>query len=517
MNAGSDSAGTTATYPRDGQAHPVDASLIANDTIMHLMAGKVASGVKTLDVAQFPGSDLGARLASCIGNLPSTGGICDARTLTGAQSIRSDPFAGVMNPVTVWLRNVTITCFPTSGHSYCMSPGSNVKLVGSGAGQTIIQEPPGTPTTAYYSAITSQVGATNLEVAWIEFVGANNYSYKSRQQQHAILLSAAVNPYIHNNKFSGGWNGDGTLAYGGGSVKWAPVTNLRVQNNYYTGQFRENVSLDGVNGADISLNYSVATGSNFVHGEPDSCKPANCATQRDVIVHDNIDIPAMPGNTGGISFTSGDPSEDPLYKNIQVINNVLIGTQGINLFGHTGTIVSGNSVIDSYARSMGGCAIHLTSPNSRVTANVVKWVNYTAQNCGIGVQCHTATCTGSRGHYTVTDNIVTSAHGVGISVDSAPNTTITGGAIDGVTQKSNFSAAIALGAHAGDTGDDYDTISGVTIKDSQSSPTTKYAYSIRTGSHNVVSANTITNVTEGTWYSDSQSHTVPKLSNGQGH
>src|SRR5205807_9949482 len=40
-------------------------------------------------VTDFPGNDAGAKIAGCIAALPSGGGVCDARGLTGNQTISS--------------------------------------------------------------------------------------------------------------------------------------------------------------------------------------------------------------------------------------------------------------------------------------------------------------------------------------------------------------------------------------------------------------------------------------------
>jgi hypothetical protein len=56
-----------------------------------------------------PGADAGAKIAACIGALPSTGGTCDARGLQGAQTIENDPFSSAKGPLTLLLGAATFT------------------------------------------------------------------------------------------------------------------------------------------------------------------------------------------------------------------------------------------------------------------------------------------------------------------------------------------------------------------------------------------------------------------------
>lgn len=58
---------------------------------------------------QFSGADWGAKVAAAIANLPSTGGIVDARGFVGAQTCAANPFAGVTKPVHLLWGNYTVT------------------------------------------------------------------------------------------------------------------------------------------------------------------------------------------------------------------------------------------------------------------------------------------------------------------------------------------------------------------------------------------------------------------------
>lgn len=58
---------------------------------------------------QFSGADWGAKVAAAIADLPSTGGIVDARGFVGAQTCAANPFAGVTKPVHLLWGNYTVT------------------------------------------------------------------------------------------------------------------------------------------------------------------------------------------------------------------------------------------------------------------------------------------------------------------------------------------------------------------------------------------------------------------------
>jgi hypothetical protein len=77
--------------------------------------------------SEYPGTSAGAKIAACILDLPGTGGIADARGLTGMPAINSDPFAGVSKPVWLLVGNGTTLVQNTD-----ISIPSNVSVVFSG-------------------------------------------------------------------------------------------------------------------------------------------------------------------------------------------------------------------------------------------------------------------------------------------------------------------------------------------------------------------------------------------------
>lgn len=90
-------------------------------------------GLDNIRVAdKFAGADAGHKIAAAIADLPSTGGIVDARELEGAQTISSDVFASSPKPITLLLGSGTYTLSATQNLA------SNHHIIGLGAGSTLL-------------------------------------------------------------------------------------------------------------------------------------------------------------------------------------------------------------------------------------------------------------------------------------------------------------------------------------------------------------------------------------------
>jgi hypothetical protein len=74
----------------------------------HLLAQRARPEENRINVETLPGADLGEKLAYCIRLLGPNGGTCDARSISGSQTAKADPFAGSDGIVKVLLGNVTI-------------------------------------------------------------------------------------------------------------------------------------------------------------------------------------------------------------------------------------------------------------------------------------------------------------------------------------------------------------------------------------------------------------------------
>lgn len=81
----------------------------------------------TLYASQFPGADAGAKIAACVAALPERGGTCDARGLSGAQSIS----AGISVPANAVLLLGHATFRATAAPVFTLH--ANSQLIGQGA------------------------------------------------------------------------------------------------------------------------------------------------------------------------------------------------------------------------------------------------------------------------------------------------------------------------------------------------------------------------------------------------
>ena len=87
----------------------------------------------TLDVSQFGGANIGAKTAACISalNSSSTGGTCDARNLTGSQTISAQlalSLSGTPNKPLIWLLSPAAVISCTASASPCIAFGNNVTI-----------------------------------------------------------------------------------------------------------------------------------------------------------------------------------------------------------------------------------------------------------------------------------------------------------------------------------------------------------------------------------------------------
>jgi hypothetical protein len=138
---------------------------------------------------QFSGADACGRISTAIGDLPSTGGIVDARKFEGAQTCASNPFGTSTKPVTLLLGAATLNLSiqltvntPTSGKSVIQGLGeaTNIVLLNTSAfvqlgsnteiKDLVIQS---SLTTTINGGVFTQ-GTTNVTVQNVAFIGGGH-------------------------------------------------------------------------------------------------------------------------------------------------------------------------------------------------------------------------------------------------------------------------------------------------------------------------------------------------------
>ena len=293
----------------DGVNSPTGALTIAGLTVTGNLAvtgssvftGPITGNAKILNniryCDQFTGANAGAKIAACIADLPSTGGTADARAFEGAQTITSDPFAGVTKPGTLVLGNATfLTTVP-------INLPSNWTIWAYGATLQTTN-----PTTFQPLNI---IGTSGTHKTDVNVYGLKIDSQSSPQNtgNSGIRISYADRIKIRDCKVVGvGWEGIYVDAEG---------TFIWIEQN----------TISGVQGDGIHLGDGVATG-----------------TVTDVWVTENE---VMDSYDDGIGMT-GPPGGGAIspYR-LHILNNIIDGTTigaGIDIAGVHDFLIRGNTI-----------------------------------------------------------------------------------------------------------------------------------------------------------------------------
>lgn len=145
--------------------------------------------------------DLGQRIRAAAIELPSTGGIVDARDATGTQTISvsaTDVLSGITKPLTILLPVGTITVNST-GAANIFVLKSNQRILGSGIGLTIINADTFTSTPSNKAPIVMDNGMTDCEVGHLTF--KSNGLTTNHRIAAGVLVGTTTRPYVHDVHF----------------------------------------------------------------------------------------------------------------------------------------------------------------------------------------------------------------------------------------------------------------------------------------------------------------------------
>jgi len=118
--------------------------------IVTVFSYRAAGQSAVIYVDQLPDPDLGGKLIDCVGRLPASGGVCDARALGGSQAINQTVVTHANKPVQLLLGASTITVSASIGFDL----GASSSIVGIGPG-------PGADFTAIIPSTIIKAGASN--------------------------------------------------------------------------------------------------------------------------------------------------------------------------------------------------------------------------------------------------------------------------------------------------------------------------------------------------------------------
>lgn len=172
---------------------------------------------------QFAGATAGAKIAAAIADLPSTGGIVDARGLEGAQTIAQDVGSGVTKPVELLLGAAT---FAVSVAQNC--PDKFV-MVGSGRLSTVLNWTGGATGTAITLAGTAKLQSLRLTTN----VGSTSVGVRIRTGNHAQIDDVMITGATPTTGFGTPIviTGDGAATSSGSTH----ISNVRLDNFVVTG------------------------------------------------------------------------------------------------------------------------------------------------------------------------------------------------------------------------------------------------------------------------------------------
>ena len=198
------------------------------------LAAKTISNVRFAD--QFAGTDAGAKIAAAITDLPSTGGVVDARGLEGSQTVTTDFFAGTTKPVILLLGKATFAS------TVEWRPSSGSQIIGVGR-ESVITQPNATNLTHILNTQTNNSSRVVIQNLLVDGNGSNQTGGSS-----LVLLSGSAsssanrieNCWLENSKGHGVFITNGTEAM--------------VRGNRFT----------NIGNQSVSISYSAATRTNHI-------------------------------------------------------------------------------------------------------------------------------------------------------------------------------------------------------------------------------------------------------------
>ena len=330
----------------------------------------VSSLNQTRFADQYSGANAGAKIAAAIADLPSSGGVVDARGLLGAQTITSDPFTGNATPVTLILGPATFTT------SVTIKPNSNAIIQGAGRGITTLRlaDSSDVPVIAN-SDTTSGNSYIQIRDLTIDGNGSNQTTGSN------ILFQNLTHFRIENLEILNAH--DHGIAINNGTSEGAIIGN-RIDNEIVGSGIRLGETPPGGQATDIIIsgNYianSQAANGIFILGNTNS---GSYGTTRITI-------------TGNILLNNVDTSIEvgQASHNISVTNNEVDitgspnGSTGIMVRAAKNVTVTGNTVLGDSSKTNQDCIfVWNGSPDATTVDNLVIASN-AVRNCGrYGIQ-----------------------------------------------------------------------------------------------------------------------------------
>jgi len=348
----------------------------------------------------FAGADAGAKITACIADLPSTGGVADARGLEGAQAVSTT--VTITNPVELLLGAALLTSSVAPAFSFdAGSDGSSLICTAA----TRITFANGM---ANFSRLIRIQNTSNITIKGCATDGNGNNA-AAGEQNHNIFITGSTDVWITGNVIHDA-QGDGIFL--------ADADRVSITNNTFFNLGRMGVTLFGptINNISVTNNKfrvgsrvtTSTTAGNFVHGEGAIVSGAG----RNITVSGN----QMEGQ--GISFTTTDSP----WSGVQIKGNVIRPDESaalgaaILLRDTQDFTIEGNEIIGDTGVNRIGIHVQEIGASSVTGRGVI--ANNVIRDIGNECISISGTFTPALGQLSITGNVLTGCGDLGIQVET---------------------------------------------------------------------------------------------------
>jgi hypothetical protein len=294
-----------------------------------LAAQSEQSEENRINVATQPGADLGEKLAYCIQQLGPGGGTCDARSISGRQIAKDDPFAGSDGMVRVLLGNVTIET------SQAWSLPDKTELAGEGR-NTVLRLAPGANSHLISNAgrkkgnsgisihdLTLDGNSANEtgQVSTIHLRSVSDFSIARVTVLNSVIHGIALDDgcirgRLLNNRIEDVKIGSGIRA--GNTPPEGKVSFVEIQGNEISKVGADGIFVLGASAGQHTHDISIT--GNTISAVKDTSIEIGDGSQKVTVTANKITLSQAPGGSSGSTGISARSAQD-----VRIAGNTVIG------------------------------------------------------------------------------------------------------------------------------------------------------------------------------------------------
>ena len=283
-----------------------------------------------INVETQPGADIGEKLAYCIRQLGPGGGACDARSISGRQIAKADPFVGSDGLVRVLLGNVTIetsqawnlpdkTELAGEGHGTVLrlAPGANSHLIGNagrknGNKKIFIHDLTLDGNNTNENGQVSTIHLRNVSDLNIERVTVLNSVIHGIALDDGCVRGKLLNNHIENVKTGSGIRAGNTPLEG--AVSFITIEGNEISKVGANGIFVLGATPSGDHTHDINI------AGNTISAVKDTSIEVGDGSQKVTVTANKITLSQAPGGSSGSTGISARSARD-----VRIAGNTVIG------------------------------------------------------------------------------------------------------------------------------------------------------------------------------------------------